>query len=116
MIRFRRKTIRNVFYIQFKPFTNIQEEKGKIEQAFGISQEQIQDNVYLLAAMGGRARGFLLPGHVWYSRYPFSFFVLIAAVLMISSSFQTSVSERIRFFRHAALPGSFRKQDQKVCD
>ena len=40
------------FIFNLRPFTNIQEEKGKIEQAFGISQEQIQDNVYLLAAMG----------------------------------------------------------------
>ena len=37
-------------------------------------------------------------------------FVLIAAVLMISSSFQTSVSERIRFFGMLRCLGASRKQ------
>lgn len=96
------------FYIQFKPFTNIQEEKGKIEQAFGISQEQIQDNVYLLAAMGQSGDSYFLA--MYGTAVILFLFVLIAAVLMISSSFQTSVSERIRFFGMLRCLGASRKQ------
>ena len=95
------------FYIQFKPFTNIQEEKGKIEQAFGISQEQIQDNVYLLAAMGQSGDSYFLA--MYGTAVILFLFVLIAAVLMISSSFQTSVSERIRFFGMLRCLGASRK-------
>lgn len=96
------------FYMLFKPFTNIQEEKGKIVQAFGICQEQIQDNVYLLAAMGQSGDSYFLA--MYGTAVILFLFVLIAAVLMISSSFQTSVSERIRFFGMLRCLGASRKQ------
>lgn len=96
------------FYMQFKPFTDIQGEKEKIEENLGISPEQIQDNSYLLAAMGQSGDPYFM---AMYGTAAILFlFVLIAAILMISSSFQTGVSERIRFFGMLRCLGASRKQ------
>ncbi|MFR6330265.1 MAG: hypothetical protein ACLUOI_16505 [Eisenbergiella sp.] len=50
MIRFRRKTIRNVFIFNLS-LSPISGKKGKMSR-LSASHGQIQDNVYLLAAMG----------------------------------------------------------------
>ena len=98
----------SAYYIKFRPFTNIQAEKLKIAESLGITPDSIGENAYLLAAMGQSDDPFFVG--IYGTAAVLFLFVLTAAVLMITSSFQTSVTDRIRFFGMLRCLGATRKQ------
>lgn len=99
---------RSAYYIKFKSFVNIQAEKQKIAESLGLDPDSIGENAYLLAAMGQSDDTFFLG--IYGTAVILFLFVLAAAVLMITSSFQTGVTDRLRFFGLLRCLGATEKQ------
>ena len=96
------------YYIQFTPHTNIQRTIANIKGTYGITDDNISENTGVLGIDGFSSNSYLVS---LYGIAAFLFFlVLIAGVLMISSSMNSNVSERTKFFGMLRCTGASKKQ------
>lgn len=96
------------FYIQFKPHKNMQKTIDDISNELSIKKDKIHENKYLMAVLGQTKDSYVVQ---LYTTAGFLFLlILIAAILMISSSFNTTVMKRIRFFGLLRCIGASKEQ------
>ena len=82
--------------LKFKSTRNIQGNIAEIKQQFGLSDEQVSENTELLGLLGQSSNSFML--QVYAVAVILFILVLIAGVLMITSSMNSNVAQRTEFF------------------
>lgn len=95
-------------YVQFKSARNIQSSIANIKQQFGLSDEQVSENTELLGLLGQSSNSFML--QVYATAVILFILVLIAGVLMITSSMNSNVAQRTEFFGMVRCIGATPKQ------
>ena len=95
-------------YVQFKSARNIQSNIADIKQQFGLSDEQVSENTELLGLLGQSSNSFML--QVYATAVILFILVLIAGVLMITSSMNSNVEQRTEFFGMVRCIGATPKQ------
>ena len=95
-------------YVQFKSARNIQSSIADIKQQFGLSDEQVSENTELLGLLGQSSNSFML--QVYATAVILFILVLIAGVLMITSSMNSNVAQRTEFFGMVRCIGATPKQ------
>lgn len=95
-------------YVQFKSARNIQSNIADIKQQFGLSDEQVSENTELLGLLGQSSNSFML--QVYATAVILFILVLIAGVLMITSSMNSNVAQRTEFFGMVRCIGATPKQ------
>ncbi|MBU5483904.1 FtsX-like permease family protein [Clostridium sp. MSJ-11] len=98
----------NRFYLQFKPHKNMQNTIVDISNKLSIEKDKIQQNKYLMAALGQSNDSYI--AQLYVIAFILFILILIAAILMISSSFNTIVMKRIRFFGLLRCIGASKSQ------
>ena len=95
-------------YVQFKSARNIQSNIADIKQQFELSDEQVSENTELLGLLGQSSNSFML--QVYAVAGILFILVLIAGVLMITSSMNSNVAQRTEFFGMVRCIGATPKQ------
>ena len=95
-------------YVQFKSARNIQSNIADIKQQFELSDEQVSENTELLGLLGQSSNSFML--QVYATAVILFILVLIAGVLMITSSMNSNVAQRTEFFGMVRCIGATPKQ------
>lgn len=97
-----------VYYIQFRNHANIKKAIREIKKQCGITDEEIEQNFMLMSLMG------LSNNDMIKNLYPFVFIlfflVLLAGVLMISGSLNSTIAQRTQFFGMMRCIGMSKKQ------
>ena len=99
-------------YVQFKSARNIQSNIAVIKQQFGLSDEQVSENTELLGLLGQSRNSFML--QVYAVAVILFILVLIAGVLMITSSMNSNVAQRTEFFGMVRCIGTTPKQVMRL--
>ena len=99
-------------YVQFNNTRNIQHSIAEIKQQFGLSDEQVSENTELLGLLGQSSNSFML--QVYATAIILFFLVLIAGVLMITSSMNSNVAQRTEFFGMVRCIGATPKQVMRL--
>lgn len=98
----------SVFYTQFSTRANIQKAADEIKQQFGLTGEQAFENAKLLGMLGQSREPFLL--QIYGSALILFFLVLLAGILMIASSLNSNIAQRIQFYGMLRCIGATPKQ------
>ncbi len=99
-------------YVQFKSARNIRSNITDIMQQFGLSDEQVSENTELLGLLGQSSNAFML--QVYAAAVILFILVLIAGVLMITSSMNSNVAQRTEFFGMVRCIGTTPKQVMRL--
>lgn len=100
------------FYITFKNDTNIRKAMKDIRAEFNFSEEQLGENKRLLSIMGESSTDYM--NELFFTAITLFILVLSAGVLIISSSFHTSIAERTRFFGMLRCLGASNAQVKRI--
>nr|WP_300803806.1 FtsX-like permease family protein [uncultured Acetatifactor sp.] len=98
--------------LKFKSTRNIQSSIAEIKQQFGLSDEQVSENTELLGLLGQSSNSFML--QVYAVAAILFILVLIAGVLMITSSMNSNVAQRTEFFGMVRCIGTTPKQVMRL--
>ena len=98
--------------LKFKSTRNIQSSIAEIKQQFGLSDEQVSENTELLGLLGQSSNSFML--QVYAVAVILFILVLIAGVLMITSSMNSNVAQRTEFFGMVRCIGTTPKQVMRL--
>lgn len=98
----------NRIYVQFKNIKDIQAEIADIKLQFNLQSEQISENTKLLGLMGQSTSSLML--QVYVAAAVLFVLVLSAAIMMITSSLNSNVAQRIEFFGLMRCIGATHKQ------
>ena len=85
---------------------------AEIKQQFGLSDEQVSENTELLGLLGQSSNSFML--QVYAVAVILFILVLIAGVLMITSSMNSNVAQRTEFFGMVRCIGTTPKQVMRL--
>ena len=99
-------------YVQFNSTRNIQSNIADIKQRFELSDEQVSENTELLGLLGQSSDSFMF--QVYATAVILFFLVLIAGVLMITSSMNSNVAQRTEFFGMVRCIGATPKQVMRL--
>ncbi len=95
-------------YVQFKRYTNVRKAIGEIKEQYGLTDENISENSYLLGITGFSSTSYMT-GLYLIAALLFVL-VLLAGVLMIAGSLNSNVSQRTGFFGMLRCIGASKKQ------
>ncbi|RKD31734.1 ABC transporter permease [Lacrimispora algidixylanolytica] len=98
----------SIFYVQFSSRCNIQNAINDIKSQFGLTDEQISGNTKLLGLLGQSRNSFMI--QIYSSAFVLFMLVLLAGILMITSSLNSNISQRIEFFGIMRCIGATPKQ------
>lgn len=102
------KKITQAYYVQFKNHTNISKAIQNIKEQYDLTDQNIIENTGLLSTMGFSQNTTMKN---FYSIAILLFFlILIAGVLMISSSINSNVAQRTKFFGMMRCIGASKQQ------
>lgn len=99
-------------FVRFNDTRNIQSSITDIKKQFGLSNEQISENLELLGLLGQSSNSFML--QVYATAVILFLLVLIASVLMITSSMNSNVAQRTEFFGMVRCIGATPKQVMRL--
>lgn len=102
----------SVFYTQFSTKRNIQKAIDDIKQQFDLSDEQVFENVKLLGMLGQSKEPLMY--QIYGSAVILFFLVLLAGILMIASSLNSNIAQRIQFFGMLRCIGATPKQVMRL--
>ena len=97
-----------VYYVQFKERCNIKKAIAQIQKQYSLTDEQISKNSALLGIMGFSTDSYMLG--LYLMAAVLFFLVLISGILMISSSMNSNVAQRTKFFGMLRCTGASKKQ------
>lgn len=97
-----------VYFVQFNERTNIKNTIKEIKEIYNFSDENVAENTALLGVTGFSTDSYML-GLYLVSLVLF-ILILIAGVLMITSSINTNISERSQFFGMMRCIGASKSQ------
>lgn len=96
------------YYIRLKPSMNMKKVISDIKEQYGLTDNQIAENTAVLGLEGFSSNSYLMG---LYGIAAFLFLlVLIAGALMISSSMNSNVAQRTKFFGMMRCIGASKKQ------
>lgn len=98
--------------LKFKSTRNIQSNIAEIKKQFGLSGEQVSENTELLGLLGQSSNSFML--QMYAAAVILFILVLIAGVLMITSSMNSNVAQRTEFFGMVRCIGATPKQVMRL--
>lgn len=98
----------SIFYVQFSSRCNLINAINNIKSQFGLSDEQLAENTKLLGLLGQSRNSFMV--QIYSSAFVLFLLVLLAGVLMITSSLNSNISQRIEFFGMMRCIGATPKQ------
>ena len=96
------------FYLKFNDGVNIRQAISELQATYGLSEEQLQTNVMLLALMGQSDDTTVL--EIYITAIVLFILVSMAGIFMIASSFNMSILERTQFFGMLRCLGATKKQ------
>lgn len=96
------------YYIQFRKHANVKKAMEEIKEQYGIGDDRIELNTLLMASKGISDRSYI---NGFYITAALLFFlILTAGVMMISSSMNSNVAQRMQFFGMLRCIGASKKQ------
>ena len=98
----------SIFYVQFSPLCNIQKTVDTLRQQFQLSDTQISENTKLLTLLLQSRDPSMMKFYL--AAAILSGLVMIAGILMIASSLNSNVAQRIQFFGLLRCLGATEKQ------
>lgn len=101
----------SMLYIQFTPFCNIQKALTDIRTQFDLEDSQIGQNVTLLALSFQSNDPYMMSLYI--TAGVLAVLVTIAGILMVTSSLNSNISQRIEFFGTMRCLGASGKQIKK---
>jgi putative ABC transport system permease protein len=96
------------YYIRLKPRMNMKKAISDIKEQYGLTDNQIAENAAVLGLEGFSSNSYLM-GLYGIAAFLFML-VLIAGVLMISSSMNSNVAQRTKFFGMMRCIGASKQQ------
>lgn len=99
------------YYVQLKRTVNMQKSIDEIKKNYNLSDKQVSENSYLLGAEGQSHDNYMM--QLYIIAAVLFVLVLAAGTLMIASSFNMNVLERIKFFGLLRCLGASKKQIKK---
>lgn len=96
------------FYVQFRPFCNIQKAISEISAQFGLEQGQVRQNVKVLALMFQTRDSYMM--NFYYVAAVLAVLVVLAGIFMITASMNSNIARRTEFFGMMRCLGATRKQ------
>ena len=84
------------YYVQFKNGVNMRQAIDEIKANYNLSDQQVHENTVLLALVGQSRDSYMMK--LYMTAAVLFLLVLAAGALMIASSFNMSVLERVQFF------------------
>lgn len=97
-----------LYFVRFRRFCNIQKTIDEIETQFGLRPEQVRQNVKVLMMMLQTRDSYLLSFYLVAGML--AVLVVIAGILMITASMNSSIARRTEFFGMLRCLGATRKQ------
>lgn len=97
-----------LYYVQFRPFCNIQKAIGEISAQFGLEQGQVRQNVKVLALMFQTRDSYMM--NFYYVAAVLAVLVVLAGIFMITASMNSHIARRTEFFGMLRCLGATRKQ------
>lgn len=97
-----------MYYVQFSSRCNIQKSIAEVQSLLGLSDDRIGQNFKLLGVMGQSNDPTMLG--LYLTAAVLVFLVLLAGVLMITSSLNSNVAQRTQFFGMLRCVGATPKQ------
>lgn len=97
-----------LFLIQFSPYCNMQKAMSQVKTSFDLSDDEVRENSQLLGMMGQSKSGMMQ--QIYMVAAILFVLVLIAGVLMIKSTLNSNVAQRISFFGMLSCLGATKKQ------
>ena len=85
-----------VYYVQFRPYCNIQKAIGDISARFGLKPEEARQNVQVLALMFQSRDSYMM--QFYFVAAVLAVLVMIAGILMIAASMNSNIARRTEFF------------------
>lgn len=101
-----------MYFVQFSNTWNVQGEIADIREQFGLSDGQIAENAKLLGLLGQSSDSFMM--RIYEVAIVLFFLVLVAGVLMITSSLNSNVSQRTEFFGLVRCIGATPRQVMRL--
>ncbi len=98
--------------VQLSTFCNMQKVIAEITQTFDLNEKQVAQNGNLLAVLGQSDNSFVT--QLYGCAVVLFFLVLIASVLMITSSLNSNVMQRTEFFGMLRCIGATKKQIMSI--
>lgn len=100
------------YYVQFSNTRNVQSKISELKSQFGLSDEQVTENLKLLGLLGQSSDSFMV--QVYISAAVLFVLVLFAGTLMIASSLNSNVAQRTEFFGLMRCVGATPKQVMRL--
>lgn len=97
-----------IYYVQFDEHCNIRRSIRDIQEQFSLSPEQIGENTALLGLLGFSSNSYMLG--LYMTALILFVLVLTTGVLMVTSSMNSNVAQRTRFFGLLRCMGADKKQ------
>ncbi len=85
-----------IYYVQFRPWCNIQKAIAEIGAQFGLQPEEMRQNVQVLALMFQSRDSYMM--QFYFVAAVLAVLVMIAGVLMITASMNSNIARRTEFF------------------
>ncbi|NMA65009.1 MAG: FtsX-like permease family protein [Clostridiaceae bacterium] len=99
------------YYVQFKKGVNMRKAIDEIKANFQLTDKQVSENTILLALVGQSRDSYMMK--LYMTAAVLFILVLAAGVLMITSSFNMSILDRVQFFGILRCLGASKKQVKK---
>jgi len=99
------------YFVQFKTDANMRKSIDEIKAAYHLSDDQISENTALLGMIGQSRDSFMM--QLYMTASILFVLVLTAGILMIASSFNMNVLERVQFFGLLRCLGASKTQVEK---
>ncbi len=101
-----------MFYVQFANTRHIQNTIQDIKASFSLTDDQVSENTKLLGLLGQSSSAFMM--QVYGAAIVLFILVLCAGILMITSSLNSNVAQRIEFFGLMRCVGATPKQVMRL--
>lgn len=96
------------YYIQFKPHTNLRQSIADIEKEYGIPEEKISENAYLMALSGESSNAYIADMYVVAA--VLAGMVILAGIFMIAGSINSNVAQRTSYYGMLRCLGAGKNQ------
>lgn len=97
-----------LYFVQFRRFCNIQKAMQEIREQFGLSPEQVRQNVKVLMLLFQSRDSYMM--RFYFVAVVLAVLVVIAGVLMITASMNSHIARRTEFFGMLRCLGAARRQ------
>lgn len=102
----------SIYYVQFSTHCKMRKVISDIKTQFGLSDKQVSENTKLLGLLGQSDNSFML--QIYGTALILFILVLLAGVIMITSSLNSNIAQRTEFFGMIRCIGATPKQIMRL--